>query len=378
MSWKKLCALVLLLVVLAPALGGAQTPEIEARRRELARIRTQMRQAEQRAASADRQARSVLGELQVIERDIDRTSTELRSLEDRVRITEREIQQLNRDLLNASLRLDTRNSQLGVRLRALAERGAVSYLEVLLEARSFADFISRFLLLQTVINQDIAIYHAVQNEKAQVEDKKTAVETRQMELSALREQTRSRQANLQSRAQNRAAIFSRLTQDKEQAVRAHAELDRLAKEIDEIIRQLTARNLTGRGTGTFVWPTPGFTRITSPFGWRTHPIFRTREFHSGIDIGAPQGRNIVAADSGEVIYADWLGGYGRTVIISHGQFTTLYAHASTLLVEEGDKVAKGQVIARIGSTGNSTGPHLHFEVRNRGGTRLNPIDHVRP
>jgi len=378
MSWKKLWALVLLLVVLAPALGGAQTPEIEARRRELARIREQMRQAEQRAARADRQARSILGELQVIERDIDSTSTELRSLEARVRTTEREVQQLNRDLLNASLRLDARNSQLGVRLRALAERGAVSYLEVLLKARSFADFINRFLLLQTVINQDIAIYHAVQDEKAQVEDKKTAVETRQMELAALREQTRSRQANLQSRAQGRAAVFNRLTQDKEQAVRAHAELDRLAKEIDEIIRQLTARNLTGRGTGTFVWPTPGFTRITSPFGWRTHPIFRTREFHSGIDIGAPQGRNIVAADSGEVIYADWLGGYGRTVIISHGQFTTLYAHASTLLVEEGDKVAKGQVIARIGSTGNSTGPHLHFEVRNRGGTRLNPIDHVRP
>jgi len=378
MSWKKLWALVLLLVVLAPALGGAQTPEIEARRRELARIREQMRQAEQRAASANRHARSVLGELQVIERDIDSTSTELRSLEARVRTTEREVQQLNRDLLNASLRLDARNSQLGVRLRALAERGAVSYLEVLLKARSFADFINRFLLLQTVINQDIAIYHAVQDEKAQVEDKKTAVETRQMELAALREQTRSRQANLQSRAQGRAAVFNRLTQDKEQAVRAHAELDRLAKEIDEIIRQLTARNLTGRGTGTFVWPTPGFTRITSPFGWRTHPIFRTREFHSGIDIGAPQGRNIVAADSGEVIYADWLGGFGRTVIISHGQFTTLYAHASTLLVEEGDKVAKGQVIARIGSTGNSTGPHLHFEVRNRGGTRLNPVDHVRP
>jgi len=378
MSWKKLWALVLLLVVLAPALGGAQTPEIEARRRELARIREQMRQAEQRAARADRQARSILGELQVIERDIDSTSTELRSLEARVRTTEREVQQLNRDLLNASLRLDARNSQLGVRLRALAERGAVSYLEVLLKARSFADFINRFLLLQTVINQDIAIYHAVQDEKAQVEDKKTAVETRQMELAALREQTRSRQANLQSRAQGRAAVFNRLTQDKEQAVRAHAELDRLAKEIDEIIRQLTARNLTGRGTGTFVWPTPGFTRITSPFGWRTHPIFRTREFHSGIDIGALQGRSIVAADSGEVIYADWLGGYGRTVIISHRQFTTLYAHASTLLVEEGDKVAKGQVIARIGSTGNSTGPHLHFEVRNRGGTRLNPIDHVRP
>ncbi len=86
----------------------------------------------------------------------------------------------------------------------------------------------------------------------------------------------------------------------------------------------------------------------------------------------------MASDGGTVLWADWLGGYGRTVIISHGAFSSLYAHASTLLVEEGDIVTKGQVIARIGSTGHSTGPHLHFEVRNQAGTRLNPSDHVRP
>ncbi|MBT9135434.1 MAG: Murein hydrolase activator EnvC [Firmicutes bacterium] len=375
MRWRLTIVVTLLIVLLLPSVAGANV--IEARRRELARIRAQMQQAEQRAARADRQARSVLGELQVIERDIDRTTTELRSLENRVRVAEGEIRKLNGELVNANGRLNQRNEQLGVRLRALYERGAISYLEVLLNARNFADFVNRFFLLRTVINQDIFIYHAVQEEKAQVEDKKAAVELRQQELTTLREQTRVRQANLVNRAASRTTILNRLNQDKEQAVRAHAELDRLAKEIDEIIRQLQARN-RGTGTGTFVWPTPGFTRITSPFGWRNHPIFRTREFHSGIDIGARQGSNIVATDGGEVIWADWLGGYGKTIIISHGEFTTLYAHASTLLVADGDKVAQGQVVARIGSTGNSTGPHLHFEVRNRGGTRLNPVEHVRP
>jgi len=375
MRWRVAIALIILATLLLPSMAGAN--EIEARRRELARIRTQMQQAEQRAARADRQARSVLGELQVIERDIDRTTSELRSLENRVRVTERELRSLNGELTVANGRLLERRSQLGMRLRALYERGAVSYLEVLFTARSFSDFINRFFLLRTVITQDVFVYHAVQDEIEVVEDRKAAVEKRQQELTTLREQTRQRQTTLQSRAADRTTILNRLNQDKEAAVRAHAELDRLAKEIDEIIRQLQARNL-GRGTGTFIWPTPGFTRITSPFGWRTHPIFRTREFHSGIDVGARSGSNIVAADGGQVIWADWLGGYGRTVIISHGEFSTLYAHASALLVEEGEQVAQGQVIARVGSTGNSTGPHLHFEVRNRSGTRLNPVEHVRP
>jgi murein DD-endopeptidase MepM/ murein hydrolase activator NlpD len=336
-----------------------------------------MQEAERRAAAADQQARSVLGELQVIERDIDRTTRELRTLEGRLRTAESELRRLSRELDDAARRLARRNEQLGLRLRALYERGAVSYLEVLFQARSFADFINRFRLLRMVINQDIAIYQAVQEERAIVAERREAAEERRAEISSLREQTRAQQVSLQSRAANRTAILNSLNQDKQAAIRAYNELNRLAEELDRVIRELEARN-RGVGTGTFRWPVPGHTRITSPFGWRIHPIFRTREFHSGIDIGAPSGRNIVASDGGTVLWADWLGGYGRTVIISHGNFSTLYAHASTLLVEEGDRVTQGQVIARVGSTGHSTGPHLHFEVRNRAGTRLNPSDHVRP
>ncbi|MBT9156246.1 MAG: Murein hydrolase activator EnvC [Firmicutes bacterium] len=373
---RRILAVLSVALLLLP-LGVEANTDLEARQRERRQVQQRMQEAERRAAAADQQARSVLTELQTIERNIDRTTQEIRTLESRLRTAESELRRLTRELDDASQRLTRRNKQLGMRLRVLYERGAVSYLEVLFQARSFADFISRFSLLRMVINQDIVIYHAVQEERAVVAERREEAVERRTEIASLREQKRVQQTSLQSRAASRTTLLNNLNQDKQAAVQAYNELNRLAEELDRVIRELEARN-RGVGTGTFTWPVPGNTRITSPFGWRTHPIFRTREFHSGIDIGAPSGRNIVASDGGTVLWADWLGGYGRTVIISHGAFSSLYAHASTLLVEEGDRVIKGQVIARIGSTGHSTGPHLHFEVRNQAGTRLNPSDHVRP
>jgi murein DD-endopeptidase MepM/ murein hydrolase activator NlpD len=116
------------------------------------------------------------------------------------------------------------------------------------------------------------------------------------------------------------------------------------------------------------WPVAG--PVTSPFGWRIHPIFHVRKFHTGVDIGAGYGSPIHAADGGRVIYATWMSGYGNTTIIDHGSgISTLYAHQSTILISSGS-VTKGQVIGYVGATGYATGPHLHFEVRING----NPVD----
>lgn len=129
-----------------------------------------------------------------------------------------------------------------------------------------------------------------------------------------------------------------------------------------------------RGTGRFVFPANA--RISSGFGNRVHPILGYSRFHGGVDFAAPQGTAIYAADSGQVIFSGWYGGYGQTVIVDHGGgLTTLYAHASRLLVREGQSVRQGQSIAAVGSTGLSTGPHLHFEVR-RNGNPVNPMGYL--
>ena len=125
------------------------------------------------------------------------------------------------------------------------------------------------------------------------------------------------------------------------------------------------------------WPVSGHTRISSPFGYRIHPIFKVKKLHTGIDIPAPTGTSIGAAAAGTVVYCDWLGGYGKAIMVDHGGgILTLYGHNSALVVSEGDTVSRGQTIAKAGSTGNSTGPHLHFEVR-KNGSYVDPMPWLR-
>ena len=130
-------------------------------------------------------------------------------------------------------------------------------------------------------------------------------------------------------------------------------------------------------TGSMMWPCPSCHTITSEFGWRYHPIYHTQKYHSGVDIGASYGASIVAADGGTVITAGAVSGYGNCVVINHGNgITTLYGHMSSIAVSSGQKVSKGQTIGYVGSTGNSTGPHLHWEVTVNG-VRQNPLNYAR-
>ncbi|MBQ5707420.1 MAG: M23 family metallopeptidase, partial [Peptococcaceae bacterium] len=127
----------------------------------------------------------------------------------------------------------------------------------------------------------------------------------------------------------------------------------------------------------YVWPCPSSKKITSKYGYRIHPIQKVKKMHTGIDVGAKKGTDIVAAAGGKVIMAKYYGGYGNCIIVDHGGgMSTLYAHMSAYVAKEGDWVSQGQVIGKVGSTGNSTGPHLHFEVRVNG-QHTNPSNYVK-
>jgi len=131
------------------------------------------------------------------------------------------------------------------------------------------------------------------------------------------------------------------------------------------------------GTGVYTWPTPGYKVITSPYGMRYHPILGIRKMHTGVDIGAPMGATIVAADGGKIIHAGWMGGYGQVLVVDHGNgMSTLYAHLSSFIAGNGASVTKGQPIGRVGTTGWSTGPHLHFEVRENG-SPVDPMSYIK-
>ncbi|MGE5583592.1 MAG: M23 family metallopeptidase, partial [Bacillota bacterium] len=152
------------------------------------------------------------------------------------------------------------------------------------------------------------------------------------------------------------------------------ELEETSKQVEAQIKEYQSQNHVALGTGKYIWPVNG--RITQMFGWRRHPILRKREFHTGLDISVPLGTEIAAADSGVVIFSGFNGGYGKMITIDHGSsFSTLYAHTSLILVDKGQTVTKGQIIAKAGSTGLSTGPHLHFEIR-KNGAPVNPLNYL--
>ena len=181
-------------------------------------------------------------------------------------------------------------------------------------------------------------------------------------------------AEVQYKEQLQSAYKEQLARQREAFERRISELEQTSHEIENMLRQRGGSSEI-LGTGQMVLPAQGW--ISSPFGYRRHPIFHVVKFHSGVDIAAPRGRKIVAADSGRVVHAGWWSGYGQATIIDHGGgLTSVYAHQSRIVVTPGQLVARGETIGYLGSTVNATGPHLHFEVR-RNGSPTDPMNFLR-
>lgn len=374
--WIAATLSLLLIVALAlPALAD----DLTAKQKELEAIQEKMRQLDQRIGSYEKQVKSVGSELSRLDKEIDQADRQLNYLEDRLQTTQMEIASVEEELAEAEESLSFRSEMLKTRIRALYERGTVSYLEVLLNARSFTDLINRIGLLKRVVNQDVVVVESIKSEKALIEEHQAYLQGKRTEMNQIYRDTERQRSVKVSRQSDRQALQKQLLKEKAAAQEAYNDLEETSREIAKLIAQMQQANGGSPiGTGKYLWPTPGYTRITSQFGWRVHPIFGGNSFHGGIDIGAPSGAKIVAADSGKVLYSGWMSGYGQVIIIDHGKgVSTLYAHQSKLLVKNNDTVYAGQQIGKVGSTGWSTGPHLHFEVRVNG-ERVNPRNYVKP
>lgn len=253
------------------------------------------------------------------------------------------------------------------RLRDIYMNGQVDYLDVLLGAKDFPDFSSRMYLLQKVIARDINLLNSLRTQKEELEKEKNTLDDNKKELDKVAKVVEDKKLVVEKKTAERQSIYQKALAEQEKLDAEYNELMEASKNITNMIRSMEQGGRMGsvHGSGQFIWPASG--PITSPFGWRTHPIFGTQRLHSGMDIGADYGDTIVAADSGTVIYSGWMGGYGNVVMIDHGGgLVTVYGHNSELLVGQGQNVSQGQPIASCGSTGNSTGPHCHFEVRSHG------------
>lgn len=291
-------------------------------------------------------------------------------------------------------------------IRLMEENGDISYFEILFSATSFSDLLDRIDMVSEVMTYEDQMYKDIGtakqntiNAKADLESSKTQMEQATADLQAT-------QADLQSQVDDASALIAQIDSDittKQAAQDAlQADEDNVAQQIEDAQAELEAQKAAAEaaaaaaaaaqsssnssssspsssggsvtGTGSFIWPC-GCTLVTSSYGYRWHPISGEYAFHSGVDIGASYGSSVYAADSGTVTISGYSSGYGNYIAIYHGNgVTTLYAHCSQLLVSVGDTVSQGEVIAYSGSSGYSTGPHLHFEVRIDGST-VDPLQY---
>ncbi len=350
------------MVMLAAAAGTVLASDLDD---QLNSVQRRMQDQQNRAAQAQQQVDSVSGQLKKIQVDLDGARNEYEIIQSKLAYTEQQIETNTEVLEKAERNLTERSQVLNKRIRDIYQNGQVSYLDVLLGAHDFGDFTTRMDILKRVINQDVTLISKVKAERELVLQKKAELERDRATIAELHQAAEAKKLAIESRRNEREAVLASAVNERDVAEQAYQELLETSRQIEQMIRRQAGGNSAASSTGAMIWPASG--PITSPFGWRTHPIFGTQRYHSGIDIGADYGDTVAAADGGVVIYADWMGGYGKAVIIDHGGgISTLYAHNSELLVSEGERVRKGQAISRVGSTGYSTGPHLHFEVRENG------------
>ena len=255
------------------------------------------------------------------------------------------------------------------RLRDIYINGQINYLDVLLGAKDFSDFSSRMYLLQKIISRDLELLEKLKQDAAEINSRKEQLAAEMKEIKATQTELEAKKAKVNKLREQRAYMLYKAQEEEQSSQEEYERLLAISENIASMLRNM--ENAGGGapagqgGTGQFMWPCHG--PITSYYGWRTHPIFGTTKYHSGMDIAVDSGTPIHAADSGTIVYSGWLGGYGNCVMIDHGGgLVTLYAHNSALNVGEGQYVSKGAVVAYAGSTGYSTGPHCHFEVRLHG------------
>lgn len=359
--------LVLLLVMAAPVLASEMDQQLQ-------EVQQRMEAQQNKAARAQRQVDSVSEQLRAIQGDLDTAQAEYKAIQNKLTYTENQIEQNTQILAKAEKNLTERSKVLNKRIRDIYKNGQVSYLDVLLGANDFGDFTTRMDILKRVLKQDTELIAKVKAERELVLQKKADLERDRSAIVELKNAAAAKKKVIEDSKSERENVLTTAVSERDSAERAYQELLDTSRRIEQMIRSSQSGNRSSESTGSMLWPTSG--PITSPFGWRTHPIFGTQRYHSGIDIGADYGDSVVAVDGGVVIYADWMGGYGKAVIVDHGGgISTLYAHNSELLVGEGQRVGKGQTISRVGSTGYSTGPHLHFEVRENG-SPVNPLNYL--
>lgn len=348
----------------------AKAKQIEEKRQEL----------HKKLAEARRKEKIAFTKLNSIKHELKSTERNLQQKKIKVEHTVAAITQTTHHLNTATQTVSGHMEATSQRLKEIYQGNRVNFLDMIFQADSLQTLLDRLYYHERITEMDRDLMEVYRSKARVLEENKNRLGKQKNDLDNLVNQIGKKAMEIARLKDSQEEIAEKLANQRAFFEQAEADLARQSKSLEKQIlamEKASDSNSDGpvtRGTGTLAMPLRA--KITSPFGWRKHPIFRSRKFHTGVDIAGPRRSPIRSADSGHVLYTGWYGGYGKVVIVSHGNgMSTLYAHLAQIAVAKGSNVSKGDVIGYEGTTGFSTGPHLHFEVREQGIPK-NPLNYV--
>ncbi len=421
MSIRRTVAAVVLSIAIVAGSGGVVSADtIERLKQKKSETDLQIQENKEKASALQTRQSKLYKELEVLDNEINSAQAEITALETQIEELILVIEQTQGEIDSAKQQIEENTESFLNRLQVMYINGDVGFMEVMFSSTDINDFLSRSTMMKCVAEYDRRLIEEMKNDKTDLEAKELELKGQKTSLEVAKSSLEKKKADLENSQRSKNQLLNQVIDDQESVEITLSELkntsNAISKEIAEKIataerlererkereakeaRERAAREASTKkkssskssassntskvvktsrlSEGGLVWPVPSSYRITSRFGSRIHPISKRPSFHGGLDIGAGHGSSIVAVKGGTVISASYRGGYGNCIMVSHGDgLVSLYAHCSSFNASVGSTVSAGQVIAYIGSTGNSTGPHLHLEIR-QSGVKKNPLNYL--
>ncbi len=370
-----LLALIMTLSVCLPAFGNS---DIQAKIDQAAKEKQAAIAARNKAQG---EMTGIMAQVTKLDEEAEVINAEMAAIDAIIAETDARIAAKEAEIAEFERQIEEKDEVFKARLRAMDETNATGYIDLLLDSSSLSDFINRIETLREITAYDRGIINEMIDLKKNVEKSRDELMKTREEQEAARALVQTKQDELNKKIAEKTSYMKSLEKDiakyKQMEDAAEAQMESLKRSVSGSTGSVGASGRIEYSGGIMCWPAPSYTYMSSPYGYRIHPIYGTKKFHSGVDLAAPGGSPILAAADGVVTFAGWNGGYGNCLMIDHGSgITTLYGHSSKLLVSKGQRVTRGQQVALVGTTGASTGNHLHFEVLNNGAT-TDPMAYLR-
>ena len=388
---KKIILLLVGLLILTPVNASTLTEK----KNELSNTKQDIKDKQAAANEKKKQKEAIQEEIKQVDLKLVEIQDNIKELTTQIGEKQDQIAESTKKLEAANVKKDEQYEATKDRMVQMYKNQKIGYMQVIFSSSNFWEAINRVEYVRRISQKDNNILDEYEEQIQMIEEQKTLIEQEKSELDSLKAVEVTKNQELEKARSKKSDAMAQLAAEEGKLQSEIESLESISEELTAEIQELTRKleeeeakkaqvqqsqsSSSGGNSrpnqyvgGTFMWPVPGYYRISSDYVDRTSPIFGTAEFHTGIDIPASYGEDVVAAADGVVITSGWVRGYGNTIMISHGSgLVTLYGHNSSLTVPNGASVKKGQVIAKIGSTGYSTGNHCHFEVRVNG-SHTNP------